>query len=82
MRSPGSRATRPSRYITDTSRRVTVCDGVGLIHVDTTEGERLQLAPRGRESYALWVLGLNAAMACAAGKAMAAAPMAAVPWVL
>jgi len=50
--------------------------------VDTAEGERLQLAPRGRESYALWVLGLNAAMACSAGKAMAAAPMAVVPWVL
>ena len=63
-------------------RRVAVDDDAGIIHVDTTEGERLQLAPHGRASYALWVLGLNAAMACAAGKAMAAAPMAVVPWVL
>jgi len=61
---------------------VTISDEAGVIHVDTAEGERLQLAPRGRESYALWVLGLNAAMACSAGKAMAAAPMAVVPWVL
>ena len=47
----------------------------GVIRIDTAEGERLQLAPQGRESYALWVLGLNAAMACAAGKAMGAAPV-------
>ncbi len=63
--------------------RVALDDGEpGVIRIDTAEGERLQLAPQGRESYALWVLGLNAAMACAAGKAMGAAPVGTVPWVL
>ena len=57
-------------------------DAAGVIRIDTSEGEGLQLAPRGRESFALWVLGLNTAMACAAGKAMGAAPIGTVPWVL
>ena len=62
--------------------RVAINDEAGVIHIDTTDGERLRLAPQGRESYALWVLGINAAMACAAGKAMAAAPVPLIPWVL
>ena len=62
--------------------RVAVNEEGATLHIDTTEGERLQLAPLGRESLAQWVLGLNAAMACAAGKAMGAAPMAMVPWML
>lgn len=48
----------------------------------TQDGEHLLLRPASSEAYALWVLSLNAAVACAATMAVGSDPVINIPWML
>lgn len=53
-----------------------------FIQVGIQNGEQLVLRPATSDAYALWVLGLNAAVACAATMAEASDRVVDIPWVL
>ena len=63
-------------------RSVHINDEERYIQVGTQDGEQMLLKPKTSESYALWVLGLNAALACARGASVPTEIINNMPWAL